>query len=91
MASDLKSLLAQVDKLFPPSKSGTLDTYNYSLGKFPRGWQFVLTNDWYKWADKRYEHQFGLYREPEYAVKAFLDYVKEKKINVKALCHKPGS
>jgi len=86
--ADLKSLLAEVDALFPKAKKNRLDTYNYSLGKFPRGWQFVLTNNWYGWAENGYEHQFGLYQEPEHAIKAFLRYVKEHKINVKKLCHK---
>ena len=83
----LKALLQDVDALFPPAVDGALDTYNYSLGKFPRGWQFVLTNNWYAWSDKGYEHQFGLYQEPEHAAQAFLNYVKAKKINVRALCH----
>jgi len=86
-AKTLRALLQEVDALFPAAVDGALDTYNYSLGKFPRGWQFVLTNDWYKWSDKGYESHFGLYREPEHAVQAFLSYVKSKKINVKSLCH----
>jgi hypothetical protein len=85
---DLKTLLAKVDALFPKPKKDGLGTYNYSLGKFPRGWQFVLTNNWYAWSYNGYKHRFGLYREPEYAVEAFLAYVKQHKINVKKLCHK---
>jgi len=85
--TDLKSLLLEVDKLFPASAHG-LTSYNYTLGKFPSGWCFRVVNDWYKWSDKQLKHEFGIYREPEYAVQAFLDYVSANKINVMALSHK---
>ena len=86
MAKDLKALLMEVDKMFPFSKR-KLSTYNYSLGKFPSGWNFKVVNNRYTWSDKQLQHEFGLYAQPEFAVQAFLDYVKKNKINVRRLCH----
>jgi len=83
---DLKTLLLEADKMFPSSKKPKLATYNYSLGKFPYGWVFTVVNNWYRWMDKGYKTNFGAYQEPEYAVAAFLSYVKEHKINVRKLC-----
>jgi hypothetical protein len=84
-AKDLRALLMEVDKMFPSSKP-KLSSYNYSLGKFPYGWQFTVVNNWYAWADKGLQHEFGVYSQPELAVLAFLDYVKTNKINVRYLC-----
>jgi hypothetical protein len=89
MKKDLKSLLNEVDKLFPSSSSNSKNKpYNYSLGKFPNGWQFNVINDWNKWFDNGFLSYFGRYSQPEKAVQAFLDYVKKHKINVKKLCKK---
>lgn len=88
MGNDLKSLLIEVDKLFPTCKKPKLSSYNYYLGRFPYGWSFTVVNSWYKWSDAKLQHEFGAYKEPEYAVGAFLSYVKLNKINVKKLCEK---
>ena len=81
----LKELLKEADKLFPKSKKPKLCSYNYILGKFPYGWVFNVTTNWYNWGRNNLKHQFGAYNEPEYAVQAFLDYVKKHKINVMKL------
>lgn len=86
---DLKILLLEADKMFPTSKPREvpiLAPYNYHLGKFPYGWVFTVVNDWHKWIDKGYTTSFGAYNEPEYAVSAFLAYVKKHKIKVLKLC-----
>ena len=84
----LETLIKEVDALFPtsPDCEGIL-SYNYTLGRFPCGWKFSVTNNWYNWSDKRLEHQFGVYKKPEYALQAFLNYVKENNIDVMALTH----
>lgn len=82
---DLKQLLIEVDKLFPKRKKPYLTCYNYTLGKFPYGWVFSVVNSWQNWSNNNLQHKFGAYEQPEYAVHAFLNYVKENKINVKKL------
>ena len=85
-AEDLKTLLDRVDKLFiHKSRAVKLSTYDYTLGRFPYGWTFSVTNSWPKWSAKNLKHEFGAWNEPEYAVKDFLDYVKLNKINVAKL------
>jgi hypothetical protein len=83
----LSELLKIVDSLFPLYKTKKAYSYNYHLAKFPikYGWVFNVTSNWYKWIDANLQHQFGGYLKPEYAVAAFLDYVKEHKINVKKM------
>lgn len=83
----LSDLLKIVDSLFPCYRARKAFSYNYHLAKFPVefGWRFNVTSNWYRWMDKKFETQFGGYAKPEYAVAAFLDYVKKHKINVKAL------
>jgi hypothetical protein len=86
----LSELLQEVDKLFLHKKTrkNLPDMYDYTLGKFPRGWSFNITNSWNKWMRAGLQDTFGLYDKPEYAVTAFLYYVKENKINVKKLMEK---
>lgn len=86
MAKTLSDLLAEADALFSKPQRGA-STFNYSLGRFPEGWSFDVTNSWYAWADAGYEHHFRLYRRPEEAVMAFLNYVNAHKINVAELMH----
>jgi hypothetical protein len=88
--NELSELLTRVDALFPHKKirKGP-DSYDYTLGKFPRGWSFDVVNSWHKWSDKRLQHQFGIWNTPEGAILEFLDYVKENNINVKSLMEKP--
>jgi hypothetical protein len=81
----LSALLREVDSLFSKPQTGVNFTYNYSLGRFPIGWQFTVTNNWYRWSDKGLEHQFGVHTTPEGAVQAFLDYVKTNNIDVAEL------
>ena len=83
----LSELLAECDKLWDYDIEVAF-TYNYDLAKFPAGWQFNVTNDWYKWSDAKFKHNFGIYRTPEYAIIAFLEYVKENKIKVKKLANR---
>lgn len=84
---NLSELLAEVDKLFPCYEKKDCYSYNYELAKFPvtYGWCFNVINDWHKWMDKKLKTHFGGYLLPEYAVAGFLDYVKQKKINVRRL------
>jgi len=88
MSKHLNNLLKEVDKLFPSFSEPKLCTYNYTLGKFPYGWVFTVTNNWYAWSERDLEHNFGAYKEPEYAIQAFLDYVAAHKIDVMELCEK---
>lgn len=83
----LKELLNKADRLFPSTEKPELSPYNYTLGRFPYGWKFTVTNNWYAWSDAGLKHDFGTYKEPEYAVRAFLDYVAENNIDVPMLCH----
>jgi len=80
---DLKTLLKEVDKLFP-KRFGSF-TYNYILAKGVEGWTFEVVCNWYNWSDMNMKHEFGIYSEPESTLQAFLDYVKEHKINVAEL------
>jgi len=83
---DLKTLLTKVDRLFQhKSREAKLSSYDYTLGRFPYGWTFSVTNSWYKWSDAKLKHEFGAWNEPEYAIKDFLDYVETNNINVKKL------
>lgn len=66
-------------------KKSKLSIYDFILAKFPYGYVFKVINDWHKWSDKGLETEFGAYQKPEHAIQAFLDYVKENKINVKKL------
>ena len=87
---NLSELLQIVDHLFPTYKKRRAYTYNYELAKFPveRGWYFNVINSWHKWQRKKLETQFGGYLKPEYAVAAFLDYVRDNKINVRRLTNR---
>lgn len=82
---DLKALLIEVDKMFQKSKP-KLCSFNYSLNKYPYGWKFSVIKNWHKWLDVGAEVDFGVYEQPEFAVLAFLNYVKKHKINVRELC-----
>lgn len=87
-AMEFQDLLTIVDKLFPCYIKKGPHSYNYTIGKFPMeaGWVFNVVNSWQKWLDKKYEHQFGGYVHAKFAVAAFLKYVIDNNINVKALC-----
>lgn len=90
MDGTLSMLLSEVDKLFKhKSTKHRLSTYDYTLGRFPSGWQFSVVNSWYRWNDASHQHQFGVYEKPEQAVAAFLDYVHRNKINVAKLMEAP--
>lgn len=82
---DLSQLLNKVDALFSHVPTRRNETYNYSLGRFPSGWNFTVTNSWHKWMDRNLNHEFGLYATPEAAVVAFLNYVEDNQISVKEL------
>lgn len=88
-AMNLSELLELVDALFPTYKKKTAYSYNYDLSKFPveYGWCFNVINNWHTWTRKGLQDKFGGYKKPEYAVAAFLDYVRAKKINVRRLCN----
>lgn len=80
---ELPELLEAASALFGPQHiSGTYDFY---LGKFSHGWQFNVTNSWQAWMTKGLTYTFGTYAIPEQAVRAFLEYVQENKINVRSL------
>jgi len=85
----LSELLKEVDALFPhASRKPRLSSYDYTLGRFPYGWSFSVTNSWYKWSDARLKHEFGAWSTPEAAVNEFLQYVKDNHINVESLMDK---
>jgi hypothetical protein len=85
----LSELLEEVDALFVhASRKPSLATYDYSLGRFPYGWNFSVVNSWHKWSDAKLKNDFGSWNTPEGAVQEFLDYVKKNKINVKSLMDK---
>lgn len=85
----LSDLLKEVDALFPhASRKPRLSSYDYTLGRFPYGWSFSVTNSWYKWMDAGLNHQFGAWSTPEGAVLEFLDYVKTNRVNVESLMDK---
>jgi len=83
----LSTLLEKADALFPTTDKPKLCTYNYTLGRFPYGWVFEVTNNWSAWLDAGLENRFGAYKKPEHAVMAFLNYVRENKIDVMSLTH----
>jgi hypothetical protein len=85
MMADLDQLLNKVDALFGHVPTRRNETYNYSLGRFPSGWNFHVTNDWHKWMDRSLPYKFGLYGTPAAAVQAFLDYVEANSVNVQEL------
>ena len=89
MTKSLKQLLQEVDKMFPKHDQ-LIDTFSYGLGRMGCGyWQFTVYDSWHKWTYKKLKSDFGLYREPEYAVEAFLTYIKQHKVNVRRLMEKP--
>jgi hypothetical protein len=81
-ATPLGQLLKQADDLFAHVPKRLNETYNYSLGRFPSGWSFTVTNSWHKWMDRGLAHEFRLFETPEGAVEAFLTYVAANKIKV---------
>lgn len=81
----LESLLTTCEDLFPTSDKPTLSTYNFTLGCFPYGWVFNVVNDWHKWMDRGFKTKFGAYSTPSLAIRAFLNYVDENKIDVMSL------
>ena len=87
MKNTLEELLEEVSRLFRDKdvKKPKLSCFDFSLDKMPYGWGLKVTNDWHKWHKKGYETSFGYYARPEYAVEAFLAYVRIKKINVRKL------
>lgn len=83
---NLNLLIDEVDKLFKHKNNPSGPwTFDYSLGKFPQGWQFSVVNSWHKWSAKKLKHVFGVWTTPEAAIAEFLDYVRDNKINVAKL------
>ena len=96
MKTGLKALLEEVDGMFPSFgdvgstivfHGGEREIQNYCLRKMPSGWEFTVENDWAMWEDLGLRYEFGVFDTPESAVKAFLDYVKENKVDVRGLCY----
>jgi len=85
---NLSELLKEVDALFVHSEEVRFDSYDYTLGRFPRGWNLSVSNSWYKWSDAGLKHDFGIWNTPEGAVLEFLCYVKEHNVNVESLMDK---
>lgn len=83
----LEELIAECDKLWDYDINVAF-TFNYSLGKFPAGWQFSVNNNWCNWSAKKLTHTFGIYNKPEHAISAFLEYVKREGIDVKKLAER---
>lgn len=76
----LAELLAKVNEHFDHSKPSGV--YQYTLGKFPHGWNFRVVNDWQRWHSAGRETEFGPFATPEEALSAFLTYVRENRICV---------
>jgi len=86
---NLSDLLQEVDALFGhTSREPKLSPYDYTLGRYPYGWNFSIRNSRYKWNDANLKHDFGVWQIPENAVREFLDYVKENNIDVESLMDK---
>lgn len=86
---NLSELLKEVDSLFVhKSRAVRLSSYDYTLGRFPYGWSFSVTNSWYKWSDAGLKHEFGAWSTPEAAINEFLQYVKDNHIKVESLMDK---
>ena len=83
----LSKLLKECDKLWEYDIPVAF-VFNYTLAKFPAGWQFNVTNGWQNWTKAGFKDSFGMYSEPEYAVIAFLEYVKENNIDVKSFAER---
>ena len=83
---DLKTLLLEVDKMFPARNKANLICYNYVLGRFSYGWKLRVIRNWQKWVERKFQTEFGSFKEPEDAVSNFIEYVKFNKINVRKLC-----
>jgi len=83
-SDDLSFLLKETSKLFKTYKKGNC-THTFALYNHNGGWAFHVVNSWHKWTDKKLEFEFGWFKEPQNAVKAFLFYVEQHKINVKKL------
>lgn len=89
MSDELFLLLSKAEKLFVHKRKPTgPDSYDFILGKFPRGWSFSVVNSWHLWLERGYETNFRIWSTPEAAVNEFLKYVKENKINVAKLMEK---
>jgi hypothetical protein len=85
-SNDLSFLLNEASKLFKTYPKGNC-IHTFELVNHNGGWSFKIINSWHKWMDKNLEFEFGWFREPEGAVKGFLFYVDQHKINVKKLQH----
>lgn len=86
--SPFDMLLAMVDSLFPTTDNAETTCFNYSIGRFPYGWTFKVTNSWQKWSERGYEYQFGAYKIPAHCLAAFLDYVVKNNIDPEKLYDK---
>jgi hypothetical protein len=85
----LSKLLKEVDALFPhASRKPHLSSEDYTLGRFPYGWSFSVSNSWHRWGDAGLIYEFGAWSTPEGALQEFLDYVKSNNINVESLMDK---
>ena len=96
MKTGLKALLEEVDGMFPsfgdPGTTFLLygsvnEIPNYIITRVPSGWKFSVENDWMKWEDAGLRCEFGVFDSPGTTVKAFLDYVKGNKVDVRGLCY----
>lgn len=87
-AMTIDELLQIVDTLWPTTEMAITACYSYTLGRFPYGWRFSVTNSWQNWMEKGFKHQFGAYKRPEYAIAAFIDYCIENNIQPHKLIEK---
>lgn len=76
----LAELITIVESLFPSHKKDKFDGYNFTLGKFPRGWSFRVVNSWHTWLKKGYDTDFGLWDKPEHCLSSFLEYCIKHRI-----------
>jgi hypothetical protein len=82
---NLTELLNKATKLFKTYKDDGFHTHTFCLISQNGMWAFNVINSWHKWHAKHLKFEFGWFQKPENAVKCFLLYVDQNKINVKKL------
>jgi hypothetical protein len=83
--ASLDVLLECVTRLFKTYKDDGAQTHTFTLTNQNGMWSFNVINSWHKWHAKHLRFEFGWFQKPENAVKCFLLYVEQNKINVKKL------
>ena len=86
MKKDISVLLEKVNKAFGLQNKPAGLTYVYYIGPIGGGWQFTVTDNWYRWSDCKYMHDF-YGKTVQGAIESFLSYIKINNINPAELRH----